>query len=71
MCLVWNDDGSMCSEEELKVRLELYHKGLYMPELKKLREEMYRKRREYWDARLPEIREKYKNYNWKQHETKH
>jgi len=38
MCLCWNKDGTMCSIEELGVRLQLYEKGLYRPELKALRE---------------------------------
>lgn len=60
MCLCWNDDGSMCGMEELKQRLELYHKGLYKPEMKALRDKMWKEREVKTEKRLSEIR----HYKW-------
>lgn len=52
MCLCWNEDGTMCSSEELKRRMVLYHQGLYKPELKAFRQKMADQRQRETDERV-------------------
>lgn len=73
MCLCWNDDGTICSTEELKQRIELHRQGLYKPELKKWREAADEERRQRQRKGMNEsqyrqyLNDKYSDYPWHWH----